>query len=145
MTWTDKFMGLAEHIATWSKDPSTKVGCVLVDTYDNAILATGYNGFPRCIADTPERLDNREVKYKLTVHAEANAIAAAARSGRNVYNAHIYVTFPPCSQCAALLIQAGVTMVTYKPSPLTNSRWDEDRKYATELLDEAEVCTTEYK
>ena len=69
--WDDRFLKLATVIGNWSKDPSTKVGAVIVND-DNKIISTGYNGFPRGIRDD-DRLDNRAQKYDLIVHAEANS------------------------------------------------------------------------
>ena len=71
--WDLRFIGLAQHISTWSKDPSTKVGCVVVGE-DREIRSTGFNGFPRGINDDEERLTDREKKYPLICHAEENAI-----------------------------------------------------------------------
>src|ERR1039457_4733777 len=107
--WDRKFIDMAVLVSSWSKDPSTKVGCVIADS-DHAQLSEGFNGFPRGIADD-ERLHQREIKYRLIVHAEANAIAAAARNGHGLKGATAYVTFCPCPQCAALLIQAGIVRV----------------------------------
>ena len=76
--WDGRFLSLATHIANWSKDPSTKVGCVVVGP-DREIRSTGFNGFPRGIADTDERLSDRELKSPLICHAEENAIMHAAR------------------------------------------------------------------
>ena len=67
--WDLRFIELAKHISGWSKDPSTKVGCVVVGE-DREIRSTGFNGFPRGIDDNPERLANRETKYPLICHAE---------------------------------------------------------------------------
>ena len=97
--WDRKFIEMAVLVSSWSKDPSTKVGCVIADS-DHAQLSEGFNGFPRGIADD-ERLNQREIKYRLIVHAEANAIAAAARNGHGLKGATAYVTFCPCPQCAA--------------------------------------------
>ena len=66
---------LAGHIAGWSKDPSTKVGCVVVGQ-DREIRSTGFNGFPRGISDDLDRLTDREQKYPLICHAEENATGA---------------------------------------------------------------------
>lgn len=107
--WDLRFLDVAKQIATWSKDPRTKVGCVIVDV-DHNQLSGGFNGFPRGIADD-DRLENRDTKLRMIVHAEANAVAAAARNGHSLKNAICYCTLPPCSQCAALLIQAGVRSV----------------------------------
>ena len=75
--WDHRFIELADHIAQWSKDPSTKVGCVIVGE-DREIRSTGFNGFPRGIDDDEERLNNRDLKYPLICHAEENAIMHAA-------------------------------------------------------------------
>ena len=78
--WDIRFLELAKHISGWSKDPSTKVGCVVVGE-DREIRSTGFNGFPRGISDDNERLTDRNQKYPLICHAEENAIMHAARIG----------------------------------------------------------------
>lgn len=82
LKWDRHFIRIAREVASISKDPSTKVGVVLVK--NRRIIGTGYNGFPEGIADTPERLNDRPTKYKLMLHAEENAIAncIVAPSGR---------------------------------------------------------------
>ena len=78
--WGDRYLHLAKEISTWSKDPSTKVGAVVIG--DNGeVLSQGFNGFPRGIKDTSPRLKDREKKYKLVVHAEMNAIYNAGLNG----------------------------------------------------------------
>lgn len=72
LKWHHRFLSLAKHVAGWSKDPSTKVGCVIAK--DKRIVSVGYNGFPEGIRDTYERLNNRELKYQIVQHAEENAI-----------------------------------------------------------------------
>ena len=100
--WDGRFLNLATHISGWSKDPSTKVGCVVVGP-DREIRSTGFNGFPRGIADTDERLSDRDLKYPLICHAEENAIMRAARSGLALKDCTAYVTWPPCTRCARSL------------------------------------------
>ena len=78
--WDKRFLHLAKHISEWSKDPSTKVGCIVVGE-DREIRSTGFNGFPRGIEDKQERLEDREQKYPMICHAEENAIMHAARIG----------------------------------------------------------------
>ena len=107
--WTERWLDRAASLAAWSKDPSTKVGAVLVR--ESRAISEGYNGFPVGFADTPERLDDRTLKYALTVHAEANAVAFAARSGISTRGTALYTTFPVCPNCATLVIQAGVQSV----------------------------------
>ena len=97
--WDVRFLLLAQHISSWSKDPSTKVGCVVVGA-DREIRSTGFNGFPRGIDDSIERLEDREEKYPLICHAEENAIMHAARVGVSLKGCTAYVTWPPCTRCA---------------------------------------------
>jgi dCMP deaminase len=109
MKWDDYFMEMAWLVATKSKDPSTKVGCVITGP-GNEVRGTGYNGLPRRVADLPERME-RPAKYLWTSHAEENAIAHAARVGIATEGCTIYVTHAPCSRCTRMLIQAGIERV----------------------------------
>jgi dCMP deaminase len=136
--WDHRFLALATHIAGWSKDPSTKVGCVVVGE-DREIRSTGFNGFPRGIADTEERLADRELKYPLICHAEENAIMHAARIGMTLKGCIAYVTWPPCTRCARSLIQAGVVEVIYPKQLEIPERWQADFDLSTSLLIEAGV------
>ena len=104
--WDYYFMGMAALVASKSKDPSTKVGCVLVGP-DNEVRSTGFNGLPRGVTDKPERME-RPAKYLWTSHAEENAVAQAARMGTAVKGCTAYVTHPPCARCTRALIQAGI-------------------------------------
>ena len=94
--WHLRFLKLAEEVADWSKDPSTKVACILVK--DRRIISTGFNGFPRGISDDLETLLDRDKKYEITVHAEVNAVTAAALHGVSTDGCTAYVTFTPCSR-----------------------------------------------
>ncbi len=136
-TWLKRFVGLAQHVAQWSKDPSTKVAAVIVD--DNmSILSTGFNGFPRGVVDTEERLCHKPTKYGLVVHAEANAIAASARTGRRLEGATIVVSsLYPCQSCAGLIAQAGIKRVI--APKIANERWVESNLVARTIFDEAGV------
>ena len=127
-------LGLAQHIAGWSKDPSTGVGCVLTDER-HRILGLGYNGFPMGVKDTPERLNDRETKYALVQHAERNAIAF---SSRDLLGATAYTwPIPPCSQCSGALIQVGISrIVSYELSPNHTHRAD-DLDLSLEMFEEA--------
>jgi dCMP deaminase len=115
--WDNRFMKIAREISTWSKDPSSKIGAVIVND-DRRILATGYNGFPKGIEDTDERLNDREQKYPRIVHAEMNALMAALHSGVSVKDATIYVYgLPICPECTKSIIQAGIKRVVISPDP----------------------------
>lgn len=133
--WDNRFIRIAEEVKTWSKDPGTKVGAVIVD--DRRILSTGYNGFPQNLSDDLSRYNNRDYKLKITVHAEVNAILNAAKNGTKVEGATLYATFHPCTHCASAIIQAGIVSVVC-PSPMSApERWRQSFKEANDLFYEA--------
>jgi len=136
--WDQRFLNLAKHISEWSKDPSTKVGCVVVGP-DREIRSTGFNGLPRGIEDNDERLNNREIKYPLICHAEENAIMHAARIGISLKDCTAYVTWPPCTRCARSLIQAGVSTIIYPKDIEIPDRWMEDFNLSLNMLKEAKI------
>lgn len=135
--WHIRFMRLAREVATWSKDPSTTVGCVLVK--DKKVVSLGYNGFPKNISDDLNRLYKREEKYEITVHAEVNAVTTAALHGISTEGCTAYVTFNPCSRCAAVLINAGIQSVFVDGGADIPTRWLENFILASKLLAEAGV------
>jgi dCMP deaminase len=135
--WHLRFMQLAQQVATWSKDPSTTVGCVLVK--DKKVVSLGYNGFPKNISDDLNRLYKREEKYEITVHAEVNAVTTAALHGVSTEGCTAYVTFNPCSRCAAVLINAGIQSVFVNGSVEIPTRWLDNFILASKLLAEAGV------
>jgi dCMP deaminase len=136
--WDGRFLRLALHIAQWSKDPSTQVGCVVVGP-DREIRSTGFNGFPRGIEDDAIRLRDRAKKYPLVCHAEENAIMHAARIGVALKGCTAYVTWPPCTRCARSLIQAGIDEIAYPAGLEIPERWLEDFEISKEMLEEAKV------
>ena len=133
--WWDRFfIGMAKYIATPSRDPSTQTGAVVVAP-DRTVVSMGYNGFARGVDDAPERYSNREIKYSMVVHCEANAIIFAHR---NIAGCTLYThPFMSCSRCAAMVIQAGIKRVVAPFSQ--NERWIADFKLSTEQFDEAGV------
>ena len=135
--WHRRFLRLAAEIAEFSKDPSTKVGCILVR--DQRIISTGYNGFPRGISDSFDRLLDRDKKYEMTVHAEINAVTTAALHGVSTEGSTAYVTFQPCSRCAAVLINAGIKEVYVTTDSLIPDRWLDNMVLAANLLKEAGI------
>ncbi len=128
------FLGLAEYYATASKDPSTRVGCVIVNE-DRVPVAMGFNGFPMGVADTPERLNDRPTKIALTIHAEQNAFNFKVGS---VKGCTLYSTFAPCyEKCAPLIIQNRIKTVVFYTSD--NPRWREGQAKAVDLFVEAGI------
>lgn len=140
--WDRRFLRIAEEVRLWSKDPGTKVGCVLVQ--DRRILSTGYNGFPHQISDTLSRYNDRDYKLRVTIHAESNAILNAAKNGVSIESSTLYVTFPPCTQCASAIIQAGVATVVCPDPALSPERWRDNFIAANNLLHEAGLLIIYY-
>lgn len=136
--WQKRFLELSEHISKWSYDPSTKVGAVITDS-NNRIISVGYNGFPKGVDDSPERYANRELKYKMIVHGERNAILFA---GQSLKGATLY-TWPlgPCPQCAGMVIQSGISHVVFPAT--SNPRWFEDIELSKKMFTEAGLIITE--
>lgn len=134
--WHYRFLNLAKHISEWSQDPSTKVGAVIVDN-KKRIVSIGYNGFPIGIQDDA-RLNIRDIKYKMIVHAERNALLFANKSLDDC----ILYTYPfmPCSACAGMIIQSGIKhVISYVNN---NERWAEDFKISEQMFEEAGLTLT---
>jgi len=137
-SWDQYFMGMAQYVATRAKDPSTKVGAVIVGP-DHRIRSTGYNGLPAGVKEKDERYEIRELKIAFTTHAEANAIYGAARTGVATDGCTIYVYgLSPCSGCAQAIIQAGITRVCVNSLDIPQ-RWESSMLIAQEMLSEANI------
>jgi dCMP deaminase len=108
--WDERWLEMAKAVSSYSKDPSTKVGCVIANGKED--ISFGYNGFPCTCEDKEEYYLNRDIKYKLVIHAEVNAIAKATRNFKSVEGATVY-TYPlgVCPACANLLSAFGVSRV----------------------------------
>lgn len=135
--WDRRFLQLAEHVAGWSKDPSSQVGAVIVRP-DKSIASLGFNGFPRGMSDAPELYEDRETKYARVVHAEMNAVLSANEPVRGYA---LYVTNPPCDRCMAHMIQAGIAKVVW-PATVALSyqeRWAESTRKSIAMLNEVGV------
>ncbi|WP_160000200.1 deaminase [Roseomonas sp. 18066] len=136
--WDERYLGLANHIAQWSKDPRAKVGAVLVQQRYARIVSTGFNGFPANVEDSAERLQDKAQKLQMILHAEQNALLHAGREAREC-DAYV-VGKPVCNVCATLLIQSGVRrVVAAAPRSGTDSYWDRVGLLAIEMLREAGV------
>lgn len=138
MNWQQYLLNVAYAVALKSKDPSTKVGAVIADLDTHRILATGFNGFPSGVGETADRWE-RPLKYKFVVHAEANAILTAARFGSSVAGADLYVTLPPCADCAKLIAAAGLRRVYYAGSLTPDGSWRDDAPIAETIFKEAGI------
>jgi dCMP deaminase len=115
--WDLRYLDLAKNVSEWSKDPSSKVGAVIVNQ-NNQVVSVGYNGFPKGVKDEPERYNDRETKLKFVCHAERNAMDNAPV---DLTGCTIYSTFFPCNECCKSIITRGikhiVTNVVERNSP----------------------------
>lgn len=153
--WHKHFLTMALAFAQMSKDPSTVVGAIVVGP-DREIRSTGFNGFPRGIVDTEDRLNDRDTKLQLVVHAECNAICNAARVGVSLKGCTLYLAASdrtgavvwggaPCTRCTMHVIQSGIEeIVTYSPKQVP-SRWHEDIEAAKKYLIEAGLGYSEVR
>lgn len=133
--WDHRMVQLAKLNASWSKDPSTKVGCVIADD-DNHVISMGYNGFPAKIEDN-DRLFDRDVKYQIVVHAEVNA---SIQAGKAAKGCTAFVTHPPCASCMGVLLNCGIKRVVCPlPSQDYLSRWNSAMQIAEAMAKEAGV------
>lgn len=117
--WDRRYLRVAKMVSSWSKDPRKKCGAVIVN--DRQIQGVGYNGFPKGVKDSLDRLSDKALKLKIVVHAEVNAIVASECKGDTIY------VWPqlPCGQCMGLIIQAGITKVVTS-SAVVDTNWDQD-------------------
>lgn len=140
MKWVNRFYEMATLVASWSKDPTRKVGAVIFK--GNTLISTGFNGYPSKIKDNA--LDSKELKRTKTVHAEVNAILRADKS--DLENASIVVTHHPCAGCATLIIAAGIAHVYCARPAGAMLSYGESFEQASCMFDEAGVkLTTIYK
>jgi len=148
LKWDRHFISLALENARMSKDPATQAGAVIVGP-DREVRSMGYNGLPRGIADTPQRLQDKDLKRSLIVHAEMNAILNAARIGVSTRGCTLYLALTddsgqvwggaPCTRCTVEIIQAGITEVVAKPFKNQTSYWTDSVEQARALLQEAQI------
>lgn len=130
-TWDEFFLGLAQYYKTRSKDPSTKVGSVIVRP-NHTVAGMGYNGFPRQMPDNPEFLTDRTKKYPRMVHAEINALGTVL--DQNLTGFVCYSTFMPCDRCFLQTASRGVHRFVF-PTPTASEleRWGDAFKLTREL------------
>ena len=132
--WDIRFIELAQHVAQWSKDPSTKVGAVIAND-QHQVLSLGYNGFPRGVEDRMSRYNDRETKLLFVAHAERNALDNAFV---DVRGATLYTSLCPCNECAKSIIQKGIKRVVTQPPPVKKTELFKIH-ITTQMFDEANV------
>jgi dCMP deaminase len=147
-SWDQYFMTMAYLVSMKSKDPSTRIGAVIVGP-DREIRGTGYNGLPRGVADHKYRYEDREYKLLAVNHAEENAILNCALNGVSAKGCIMYSPWLSCSRCAKSIIQAGIVELVYDVNFPGNQQavdhdWKKSMDIAKELLLEAGVAIREY-
>lgn len=131
--WEERYLSLAAEVAKWSKDPTTKVGAVVVGS-NRRHIALGFNGFPQGIADD-DRLNDRATKHLLTQHAERNCLDNAEF---DVRGGILATTKHPCHECAKSIVSRGITTVI-SPSGDTEGLWAASSATAAAIFAEAGV------
>lgn len=132
MNWKEYFINIANAVSLKSKDPSSKVGCVIVDK-NNRIISQGYNGFVAGCDESKMTWD-RPKKYLLVIHAEANALIHARQ---DLSGAKAYITHGPCENCLKHMLQAGIREIYYADPGIMRDRSTSDQKEAINALIDA--------
>lgn len=136
--WNHRYLDLAAQVASWSKDPSSKIGAVAVGN-KGQILSQGYNGFPRGVDDSEDRYNDRPTKYKLVVHAEMNVIYNATYNGVSLDGSTIFVVgLPCCSDCAKGIVQVGIKKIIMPSQDIPES-WQDSWALSKSIFEEAGV------
>lgn len=140
--WDARFIALSELVGSWSKDPSTKCGAVIVRP-DNTVASVGYNGFPIGCSDATELYENRAEKYQRVIHAETNAVLHARErlDGYTLYTTPGNPWCAPCDRCATVIIQSGIKVVKFiyvEPNEYTE-RWREMTERSLDMFQQAGV------
>jgi len=138
LKWIKRFLDMATLVASWSKQPTTKVGCVITDN-KNRVISIGYNGYPKGVED--DYTLSRDEKLRRTIHAEENAILFAKQS---LEGTNVFITHPPCAKCTAHLIQVGISSVTYlKPDAVFEEKWRYEIQSSIEMFRQTGIEVTE--
>ena len=137
-SWNLKYIELAKKFASWSKDPSVKVGAVAIG-FKGQVLSQGYNGFPKQFNDSLDIYKTSELK-KYIIHAEMNCIYHATLNGISLEGSTLFVYgLEVCHECAKGIIQVGIKeVVTYSPNP-PKRKWLESFKTSEELLAKSNI------
>ena len=116
--WIVRGLKLAEEASTWSKDRS-KIGACLMRP-DHKIASYGYNGLPPGL-DDEEILKDRELKNKIIIHAEENAILNCSDPSLENYSLFVY-GLNPCNHCASVIASKGIKYV-YAVATVDSPQW----------------------
>lgn len=125
--WDQRFLELAKLVASWSKDPSTQTGAVIVRP-DKSVCSVGFNGFPRAMPDELNQYTDRDEKYSRIIHCEINASLFSKDQSMEGYTLYTY-PFLSCDRCFVQMVQLGITrFVTIQATKDQLTRWGDSFK-----------------
>ena len=133
--WDEYFMKIAETVAVKSKDPSSKMGCVIVDP-KKRVVSLGYNGMLQGADESKMTLSERPMKYYFAIHSEMNAILFAHQdlTGCTIYN-----RVATCENCLKYCLQAGIKRFVYKDLRVHSHSSDPSKSMTNVETDEAVI------
>lgn len=133
--WDEYFMKIAETAAMKSKDPSSKMGCVIVDA-NKRVVSLGYNGMLQGADESKMTLSERPMKYYFSIHSEMNALIFAHQdlTGCTVYN-----RVATCDNCLKYCLQAGIKRFVYKELRVHSHSTDPTKSMTNIDTDEAVI------
>ena len=135
LSWDEYFMNIAEAVATKSKDPSSKMGCVIVDK-NKRVVSLGYNGLVQGAEESKMTLSERPMKYYFAIHSEMNALIFAKRdlTGCTIYN-----RVATCENCLKYCLQAGIKRFVYRELRVHSHSTDRAHSMTNVETDEAVI------
>lgn len=138
-SWNLKYIELAKKFASWSKDPSVKVGAVAIGS-KGQVLSQGYNGFPKQFNDSLNIYKTPELKKKYIIHAEMNCIYHATLNGISLENSTLFVYgLEVCHECAKGIIQVGIKEVVAHSPNLPKKKWIKSFETTQKLFEESNI------
>ena len=137
--WDEYFMKIAETVALKSKDPSSKMGCCVVDQ-NKRVISLGYNGMIQGADESKMTLSERPMKYYFAIHSEMNAILFAKT---DLTGCTLYVEYAPCVDCLKHVLQAGITRIVYRQLRVESHKNKNAKSMETNTTDDAVIALLE--
>ena len=133
--WDEYFLKIAETVALKSKDPSSKMGCVIVDK-NKRVVSVGFNGLVRGADESKMTLSERPMKYRFVIHSEMNAIIYARQ---NLDGCTVYNRVATCDNCLKHCLQAGIKRFVYRELRVHSHSTDPSKSMTNVETDEAVI------
>ena len=135
MDWDEYFLQIAETAALKSKDPSSKMGCVIVDS-KKRVVSLGYNGLIQGADESKMTITERPMKYYFAIHSEMNALLFAHQdlTGCTIYN-----RVATCDNCLKYCLQAGIKRFVYRELRVHSHASDPKKSMTNIETDEAVI------